>query len=197
MRHISGSTMRLVLSALREATGIQFERLMREAKLERFVSELPADGMSPACTDQELSALFGALHKVFGGAMTRHVLVDYGKAVPAGLFASPMGQQLKAEVAKLPPAQFMDWWAQAMPRLLTAVWANAAVADGGATWRVTLEGCPTCASIRGARAPVCVNTSIIYSGVATMLAGRPIQIAETECVAAGAPACVFEFAKAQ
>jgi hypothetical protein len=193
-RTLPGNTMRMVLQALKDVSGVQYERLMDKAGLKHYLFELPPDSWRPGGTEDELARLFATVYGLLGEPLTRLFLLNYGLLLAPRVLQSELARGLVAGIAPVPEAQRLAWFVPALAAMVGRGWVRQTVTEDAEAYYLTPERCLVCAHVRGATAPLCADAEALYSSLAKALVGR-VRIAEVACAAQGAAHCTYAFYK--
>jgi predicted hydrocarbon binding protein len=188
---ISGSSMRGMLLALQKVAGRNYEALLTVAGLTRYLTVLPAADQSPAATGQEIAQLYTGVYQILGEALTRLFHRNLGEAYVAGIMQNPAHQQMRARIQAAPREQQLALFVQETRGLIERAWPGLRLSEDGAAWYLTVDQCVICAGVQNAGAPICGQLPALLSGLAKALLERRIRVAEVECRAMGAGACIF------
>jgi hypothetical protein len=193
-RTMPGNTMRMILQAVKDVSGVQYERLMVKAGLKHYLYALPADSWRPGGTEDELVRLFATVYELLGEPLTRLFLLNYGLLLAPRVLQSELARGLVGGIALVPPPQRLEWFVQALAVMAGRAGTRQTVSEDAEAYYLTLERCLVCTQVHEARTPLCADTEALYSSLAKHLIGR-VRIAEVECAAMGAPHCKYAFYK--
>jgi V4R domain len=188
---ISGSSMRAMLLALQKVAGRNYEALLTSAGLTRYLTGLPAADQSPAATGQEVAQLYTGVYLILGEALTRLFHRNLGEAYVAGIMQNPAHQEMRARIVAAPREQQLALFVRETRGLIERAWPGLRLREDGTAWYLTIDQCVICAGVQNAGAPICGQLPALISGLAKALLGRRIRVAEVECRAMGAHACIF------
>lgn len=193
----SGSVRR-ILATMQQVAGSQYAPLLRSsgAHWQPYVEQLPPDTATPSgVTEDDLSSLYGTLHRMLGVTLTRSFLSTYGRAMGARMVEHPGFAQLKAEVDAAPASEKLATAVRVMADDCTRNWTPLRGWDDQQYVYLELDHCPVCARMEGAREPMCAGSEAIYTHMVRTLTGVRVTFQEVECVARGAPHCRFRASK--
>ncbi len=193
-RTMPGNTMRMMLQAVKDVSGVQYERLMLKAGLKHYLYELPADSWRPTGTEEELTQLFGTVYTMLGESLTRLFLLNYGLLLAPRVLQSEMARPLVSGIAMVQEEQQLGWFVHALAAMVGRGWARQTITEDAEAYYMTADRCLVCTHIHDAKTPVCADAEALYSSLAKHLLGR-VRVTEVECAAMGAPHCKYAFYK--
>lgn len=193
-RTVPGNTMRMMLQAVKDVSGVQYERLMVKAGLKHYLYELPADSWRPGGTEDELLRLFATVYGLLGEPLTRLFLLNYGLLLAPRLLQSDIARSLVTGISLVPEPQRLGWFVHALATMTGRAWVRQTVSEDAEAYYLTPERCLVCATVPAAHAPLCSDAEALYSSLAKKLVGR-VRIVEVECAAMGAAHCKYAFYK--
>lgn len=177
-----------VAEALVAACGAEAARaVFARAGLDRHLRVPPTAMVDEA----EITALHLALRASLGAALAERVAAEAGERTAAYILAHRIPALARVLLRLLPPAPAAALLARAIAR---HAWTFA----GSGTFRVArgrplrfvVSGGPLGARL-AAEAPACAYYAATFAGLFRALVHPAARVTETECAAAGAPACVF------
>ncbi len=192
---VIGNTMHSVLQAVQETSGPQYASILRAAGLTRFIDELPEEGWQPVASREELERLYSTVYQMLGESLTRLFMRNYGHRLAAQLLENPEIQEIIERVSALEPAQRLEAFIREFAPFSNRGWAALQISEDPQAWYLEQKHCPNCAGIHGASAPICQSPVVVYSTLAKAALGRPVQVSEVTCVAAGGSRCKFALTK--
>jgi hypothetical protein len=193
-RTVPGNTMRMMLQAVKDVSGVQYERLMVKAGLKHYLYELPADSWRPGGTEEELTRLFATVYEMLGEPLTRLFLLNYGLLLAPRLLQSEVARTLVAGIGPVAGPQRLGWFVQGLALMTGRAWVRQTVSEDAEAYYLTPERCLVCTHVHNAHAPLCADAEALYSSLAKHLVGR-VRIVEVECAAMGAAHCKYAFYK--
>ena len=183
--------MRAMLLALQKVAGRNYEALLTSAGLTRYLTVLPAADQSLAATEQEVAQLYTGVYLILGEALTRLFHRNLGEAYVAGIMQNPAHQEMRARIVAAPREQQLALFVRETRGLIERAWPGLRLREDGTAWYLTIDQCVICAGVQNAGVPICGQLPALISGLAKALLGRRIRVAEVECRAMGAHACIF------
>lgn len=195
---LPAGSLRRVLSTMQQVAGPQYQSLLEDCgpAFERYRVQLPPDEGTPSgVTEEDLSHLYGSVHRILGAALTRSFLQAYGRAMGARMVEGPGFAQMRAEVQAAPAAERLATSVRLMAEDCTRHWTPLRGWDDATHVYLELEYCPVCARMEGAKEPMCAGSEAIYTHMVRSLTGVRVSFEETACVARGAAHCRFRAAK--
>jgi len=183
--------MRAMLLALQKVAGRNYEALLTAAGLTRYLTVLPPADGRPAATEQEVARLNAAVYQMLGEALARLFNRNLGEAYAAGIMQNPAHQEMRARILAAPPDQQLALFVRETRNLVERAWSGLRLSEDGQAWYFAVEYCVVCNGVHNAEAPICSQMPALFSGLAKAMLGRRICVAELECRAMGAPACIF------
>jgi predicted hydrocarbon binding protein len=147
---------------------------------------------------KDVSTLLDRLEDTYGPNGAHGLTQRFGKAVfRVGL--KQLGGQAgfrAMEYRTLPSPRRVEVGLEALARMISATTGDEiTVAEDGTHWYVRVPNCTECRG-RTAAGPACfAMVGMIQEFAAWASGGRFYRVIETECSAAGAPACVFRIDK--
>lgn len=194
-KRVPSNVLRMILEGIQEVSGSQFGKVLERAGLNRYANEMPAADTSPTITEPELSRLYGSTFAIAGESLTRQFLMNYGRRLPEALLASPDGQHMVAEAAKVPQADRLRAAVRLIAETGSKIWVGMSWSEDAEYFYLEVPGCAICADIRGARTPICANSEIVYTTLARALSGVRVTALEVECAATGHEKCKYRIRK--
>jgi hypothetical protein len=183
--------MRAMLLALQKVAGRNYEALLTSAGLTRYLTVLPAADQSLAATEQEVAQLYTGVYLILGEALTRLFHRNLGEAYVAGITQNPAHQEMRARILAAPREQQLALFVREALGLIERAWPGLRLREDSTAWYLTIDQCVICGGVQNAGAPICGQLPALLSGLAKALLGRRIRVAEVECRAMGAAACIF------
>lgn len=164
--------------------------VFRQAGIERYLAG-PPEHLVP---EAEVAALHIATHAALGTARARSAGWIAGQRTAAYLLANRIPQPVRRLLRRLPPRL-------AARLLLRAIRRHAWTFIGTGTLRiahgnptvVTVHDCPLCRGLTAGE-PACDFYAAAFERLFASLVHANARAVETDCAAAGAPACRFEIA---
>jgi hypothetical protein len=192
---VSGIELRLTIEALLHTAGAHYATVLQQAGMSQYLATLPPPTEASGCSAAEYGRLIATAYDVLGEPFTRRILRQIGTEAVESALRGPAMQRLIVEGSALAPERQMAWLVRVLARLIEQYWARPILSEDAGAHYIAMTTCSTCAGISGVSAPICGNFEALYAGMAAQLTGRPLQVAEVECVAMGAPHCRFAFYK--
>ncbi len=192
---VTANTMRVVIQAVREVSGRQFEPLLRASGMTRFLHELPPDDFSPAADGEELVRLFQTVYAMLGESCARLFHRNCGVRFAEGTLQNQWGHDTLAHAPQIPAPERLGWFVHELADMAGRAYSRQIVAEDSTAWYMTAEVCHTCLGITGAAAPLCASAEEMYRILGDRMVGRHIRVIEVECAAMGASHCKFAFYK--
>lgn len=192
---VSNGLLRVNLQAIKRISGANYPRLLEQAGLQRYATDLPPVDDNPACTADEYSRLPAGVFAMLGEPLTRLFLRNAGTAMVERTLLDPRMAALAQHIAGLPPEARLGTFISHLARIVDRTWAPTASAEDAEAYYIITTNCSTCRRLRNLTAPVCATSEALYAGQAHSVLGRRIHVAEVECLATGGAACRFAFYK--
>jgi bacteriochlorophyll 4-vinyl reductase len=192
---IPGNTVCAMLDSVARVSGPQYRALLTAAGWQQWLTTPPPATWAPVARPTDVNRLFTAVYQMLGEDLTRLFFTNYGNAMAEQLLASEAGTELRQALARAPQPAGLAEFLPVFARVQAQGWGNATLHETPQAWLMTVEHCPVCSEIRGARAPVCASGTALMGQMARRLLGRRVRVAEVACVATGDPHCVFAFYK--
>ena len=166
--------------------------VLRQARMQRYVSVLPEDNREPEATASEYAALVRAIERYYGrGART--TLLNIGRATFGQMLGhKPLRRAVAQPLLALRPLEerkvmALRWLAHEM------AFPNGRVLVERRDGRLALLDYEADGAFgRQTNAPMCWLTVGAMQAALHWATGREYAVTETECKAMGAPACRFE-----
>ncbi len=192
---IPGNTICSVLDAVARVSGLQYRALLAAAGWQQWLVTPPPATWAPIARPVDLSRLFSAVYRMLGEDLTRLFFTNYGNAMAEQLLAAEAGTELRQALARAPQPASLAEFLPVFTRVQAQGWGHATLHETPQAWLMTMDYCPVCSEIRGARSPVCTSGTAIMGQMARQIMGRRVRVAEVACVATGDPHCVYAFYK--
>src|SRR5438105_3072107 len=145
---ISNSLLRVNLQAIKRISGTNYVRLLEQAGLQRFATDLPPVDDGPACTADEYSRLPAAVFAMLGEPLTRLFLRNAGTTMVERTMMDPRLAALAQRIAALPPEERLGWFVTHLARIVDRTWAPTATAEDPTAYYIVTTGCPICRHLR-------------------------------------------------
>ncbi|HOU40230.1 MAG TPA: 4-vinyl reductase [Promineifilum sp.] len=190
---------RLFLASLEETVGRNgLNALLNLSGRGSLITAPPPDDMQLAFDTASISALLAALELVYGPRGARGLAMRAGRAMFDRLvdgFELPTGFNPLA-FRLLPQPTRLKIGVPALARLVTQHSdMTCRVADRGTYFEYTAERCADCWG-RTSKGPVCnLTVGLLLEAMSSFGRGQEFRVAQRECRAAGAAACVFHLDK--
>jgi predicted hydrocarbon binding protein len=146
-------------------------------------------------TTSQLANVYAVVHRHLGETLTRLFLTNYGNKMGPMLVDHPTVKSLAQKSKAIPAAGRAAWAIQETCGFLNTIWANVQVREDPQAWYLEVDHCPICAGIRGATAPICASSEIIYTVILRAVGGQWPTFKEVACRAQGNPVCSYRLAK--
>ena len=196
MEHwISNGLLRVNLQATKRISGHNYARLLEQAGLGRYGTQLPPPNDQPACSAEEYSRLPEAVFAMLGESLTRLFLRNAGSTMVERTMRHPQMVTLASHLHTLPREARLSQFMPPLTRLANQTWAAATTVEDETAHYLLISECPTCRSLHDLSAPICANSESFYAGIATASVGYRVRVVEVECVATGGTVCRFAFYK--
>jgi hypothetical protein len=189
--------MNLVLNTMREVGGPQYERLVRQAGLERFLTNPPADDWTPVASNEEVSHLFGVAYRMLGDKGIRLFFRNYGqRLIPFMMYFEPVQAAIaEFKSGAVPPARHVQWFVDTLVGISNSGWSPVNLTEDANAYYIEYLQCPLCGEIKDADSPICVGNDVYLRLMAQALIGRPLDVQEVACAATGDPGCKHRIPK--
>src|SRR5689334_23372665 len=140
-------SVRLVLNTLREISGPQYERLVTQAGLGRFLANPPADSWAPAATEAEINHMFGVAYQMLGDKGIRLFFRNYSQRLVPLILQSDLMRAKVAEVRSgaIPADRQLAWFVEAMSELANQGWSPVTTSEDRDAYYIEYLNCPLCA----------------------------------------------------
>ncbi len=188
---------RIIFQALEEVMGEQgFRALLRLAKMEHYLDQLPPDNLEREFDFADLSSLMWGLEQMYGPRGGRGLALRAGRATFAeGLrnFGALAGVGDLA-FRMLPLKTKMRIGLMAMARIFSHMSDQITeVREEEEHFTYTIHRCPVCWGRQNTSdRPVCyVALGLLQEGLKWVSGGREIRVYEAKCIAAGDDVCEF------
>jgi predicted hydrocarbon binding protein len=186
----------ITLRSLEEVMGKNGARAILDlAGLSKYSDSYPPDNLEKAIDFSEISAINQALETMYGPRGGRGLALKAGRATfPDTLrqFGALVGvTDLSAAVLPLQAKLRigLNAFAQVFAQLTDQ---KTAVVERGPDFLWAIQQCPYCWGRHGEEQPICYTAAGLLQETLRWLSGvREFRVQETECIAAGNPACVF------
>ena len=192
---IPGNTICSVLDAVARVSGPQYRALLTAAGWQHWLTTPPPATWAPVARPADLSRLFSAVYRMLGEDLTRLFFTNYGNAMAEQLLAAEAGTELRQALARAPQPASLAEFLPVFTRVQAQGWGHATLHETPQAWLMTMDYCPVCSEISGARAPLCTSGTALMGQMARQIMGRRVRVAEVACVATGDPHCVYAFYK--
>jgi len=197
-RRVDNGIMRLALDATNATLGKNgYAAVLHLARLERYLEAPPDDSASLTTPGEDFSALLSSIFTMYGEQASRGIFRRWGRHFGlAGINRRTSARLLKPMLSLLP----FQRRAQTVLNMLVNE-ANAARGEELHTlqmlpeaYRITFRDCLYCHDLHPTET-VCYTIVGTLEAVLHWGTGREFYVRETQCMACGAEACVFEIHK--
>lgn len=173
--------------------------LCTQAGLQRYYSggELPPADDTPSLTVDELSGLFAAAYRIFGDRGMRPILLRSGRSSAQHFReTNPMLIALAGAAFKVLPTDariklILTRSAKLAEEMLHAPHRAYDTPEG---YFVEVRACPYCAGTQSQQ-HICYFPVGFYGDMLRWATGANYTVSEVACMAAGAPACLFQISR--
>ncbi len=164
--------------------------VFRNAGIERYIAA-PPEHLVP---EADVAALHRATHAALGTARARSAGWIAGQRTAVYLLANRIPQAAQRLLRLLPPRLAAGLLMQAVRRHAWTFIGTGAlhIAHGNPT-AITVHDCPLCRGLTASE-PACDFYAAAFERLFASLVHANARAVETDCAAAGAPACRFEIA---
>jgi hypothetical protein len=187
---MSGIVAAMALTALREVSAEQYERLLTQAKLSRFIAQPPASTLDPAISGADWSNLMSIIYAMLGEDLFRLYGRNFGTRFVAMITQVPQLAKIADGISGFSPEKRFTASLEAALDFQKQQGWHFPVDPHADGYLLTIpQPCLHCSAISGAKKPICTAVEVYWSGLLSYLYGSKIRVEERACGAVGTPAC--------
>ena len=127
--YVANSVTRTTLQAIKTVSGRNYERIVQQAGLARYLDRLPPADDNPGCTAEEYSGIPAAVYAMLDEALTRLFLRNTGTAAAERIMRDPRVQALYPAGSAVPAEQKLDWFVHVWAPLVERTWSRTVLSE--------------------------------------------------------------------